>query len=59
MICVVIREIAIQEVNRKNRGVIMKTMLRTTLLGLLAVLCLCYGALSQAYTIEDVEKAGN
>ncbi len=37
----------------------MKTMLRTSLLGLLAVLCLCYGALSQAYTIEDVEKAGN
>lgn len=37
----------------------MKTMLRTSLLGLLAVLVLCYGAPSQAYTIEDVEKARN
>ena len=37
----------------------MKTILRTSLLGLLAVLVLCYGALSHAYTIEDVEKAGN
>lgn len=37
----------------------MKTIFRTSLPGILAVLILCYGAPSQAYTIEDVEKARN